>query len=147
MSVLRFLVELELKDLSKYELGITEFNDILQFTNDGRVASIFLSQSLNLLMNIHDEKKIAEISILTNLYLCKTPMIQIKIGKNDNYQRDEIVCPFFIADPLNFTYTQVPGTNRIKLMNRNTEILELDPENFYIFTLKQRSMFFLNSYK
>jgi len=73
----------------------------------------------------------------------KAPMIQIKYTLEGISKKEEsICCPFFIVDPLNFILQEDAGNNHMKLLNQGKEVLELDPQKNYTFTLKKRGNFY-----
>ena len=153
MDVFRFVIQLELSS-SLYKLGVIQLNcksgAIQLFNNDwesnGSVAEIFFSQLTKWMTDVRSQNLEGrpEIYDLVHFFRSGRRMIQIKKVKSDEGQIDEIVCPFFIIDPYNFKFNVVPGTNRLKFVNQGKEIIELEPETEYIFTLKKRSKFSLN---
>ena len=122
----------------KFDFGTVEFDEIANnfFGND---VLYFIFAKMRMMVRARDRDMTEMAKIQSCISLCEmSPMIQIKCQVDANSQKEEIIAPYFIADPSKLNFQEVSGSNRIKLMNRDSEILELDPKNVYAFTLKKR---------
>jgi len=145
MSLLRFCVELEVGNSTKFSFGTINYNEYLKNDYEGNIFILLYCEMTKLIetrMKFEDDQDKDEIINQISLW-DKAPMIQIKYAIEGSSKKEELICcPFFIADPLNFTLQEDAGNNHMKLLNQGKEVLELDPQKIYTFTLKKRGNFY-----
>jgi len=145
MSLLRFCVELEVGNSTKFSFGTINYNEYLKNDYEGNIFILLyfeMSKLIEKRMKFEVDQDKDEILKQISLWK-KAPMIQIKYELEGSSKKEEsICCPFFIADPSNFILQEDAGNEHMKLLNQGKEVLELDPQNIYTFTLKKRGNFY-----